>query len=165
MDALAIFAGTPAWAAALGVLLVLFLLGFIGAPLGAWAVAGLVALVGFGAPVWAVALFAGLALVFLTITLALQTLRWQPLVITALGFFVALSAYFWISAPTKEGRALLDRIAGFKQYLSITERERLDRMLSREGRVEFARACFDFLPTRARLDLAGWAETDIFAHS
>lgn len=44
-------------------------------------------------------------------------------------------------------------------------RERLDRMLSREGRVEFARACFDFLPTRARLDLAGWAETDIFAHS
>ena len=34
----------------------------------------------------------------------------------------------WIDAPTREGRAVLDRIAGFKQYLSITERERLDRM-------------------------------------
>lgn len=42
---------------------------------------------------------------------------------------------------------------------------RLDAMLVREGRVELARACFDFLPTRARLDLAGWEETDIFAHS
>ena len=44
-------------------------------------------------------------------------------------------------------------------------RERLDAMLAREGRTELARACFDFLPTRARLDLAGWPETDIFAHS
>ncbi|MCI4663267.1 MAG: ribonuclease D [Neomegalonema sp.] len=41
----------------------------------------------------------------------------------------------------------------------------LDRMLAREGRTELAQACFDFLPTRARLDLAGWPETDIFAHS
>jgi uncharacterized membrane protein len=39
-----------------------------------------------------------------------------------------ISAFWWISAPTLEGRAVLDRIAGFKQYLSITERERLDRM-------------------------------------
>ena len=39
-----------------------------------------------------------------------------------------ISAFFWIAAPTREGRAVLDRIAGFKQYLSITERERLDRM-------------------------------------
>ncbi|HWL05206.1 MAG TPA: ribonuclease D [Xanthobacteraceae bacterium] len=44
-------------------------------------------------------------------------------------------------------------------------RERLDVMLAREGRAELARACFDFLPHRARLDLAGWAEQDIFAHS
>jgi ribonuclease D len=42
---------------------------------------------------------------------------------------------------------------------------RLDVMLAREGREAFAAACFEFLPTRARLDLAGWAETDIFAHS
>ena len=36
--------------------------------------------------------------------------------------------------------------------------------LEREGRTSMAQACFDFLPTRARLDLAGWAEKDIFSH-
>jgi ribonuclease D len=40
----------------------------------------------------------------------------------------------------------------------------LDARLNREDRAEIAQACFDFLPTRARLDLAGWPETDIFAH-
>ncbi|KYG22894.1 3'-5' exonuclease [Bradyrhizobium sp. AT1] len=44
-------------------------------------------------------------------------------------------------------------------------RERLDAMLVREGRTQLAKACFDFLPTRALLDLQGWAEEDIFAHS
>lgn len=44
-------------------------------------------------------------------------------------------------------------------------RRHLDRMLSREGRDAMAKACFEFLPTRARLDLAGWPDTDIFAHS
>jgi ribonuclease D len=44
-------------------------------------------------------------------------------------------------------------------------RTRLDAMLAREGRTEMAQACFDFLPTRARLDLAGWPEADIFAHA
>jgi ribonuclease D len=43
-------------------------------------------------------------------------------------------------------------------------RERLDMMLKRENRMEIAAACFDFLPTRARLDLLGWADEDIFAH-
>jgi len=43
-------------------------------------------------------------------------------------------------------------------------KEALDKMLLREGRVELARACFEFLPHRAELDLAGWADTDIFAH-
>jgi ribonuclease D len=43
-------------------------------------------------------------------------------------------------------------------------RERLDSMLMREGRTDLARASFEFLPTRVRLDLAGWAEQDIFAH-
>jgi ribonuclease D len=42
---------------------------------------------------------------------------------------------------------------------------RLDQMLQREGRAELAQACFDFLPWRARLDLAGWEDDDIFAHS
>jgi len=41
----------------------------------------------------------------------------------------------------------------------------LTRRLEREGRMEIAQACFDFLPTRALLDIAGWAEHDIFSHS
>lgn len=44
-------------------------------------------------------------------------------------------------------------------------RERLDVMLAREGRLGLAQACFEFLPTRARLDLQGWDTEDIFAHS
>jgi ribonuclease D len=44
-------------------------------------------------------------------------------------------------------------------------RTRLDQMLVREGRMDYARACFDFLPWRARLDVAGWEDVDIFAHS
>ena len=44
-------------------------------------------------------------------------------------------------------------------------RTRLDAMLAREGRADLARACFDFLPSRARLDLGGWEDEDIFAHA
>lgn len=44
-------------------------------------------------------------------------------------------------------------------------KDKLEAMLEREGRTDIARACFDFLPTRAALDLAGWPEEDIFAHS
>ena len=43
-------------------------------------------------------------------------------------------------------------------------RARLDEMLARERRTDLAQRCFDFLPARALLDLAGWAEQDIFAH-
>jgi ribonuclease D len=43
-------------------------------------------------------------------------------------------------------------------------KEKLDAMLAREQRTDLAQACFDFLPARARLDLAGWPETDIFSH-
>jgi ribonuclease D len=43
-------------------------------------------------------------------------------------------------------------------------KDRLDARLEREGRTALAQACFDFLPHRARLDLAGWADQDIFAH-
>jgi ribonuclease D len=42
---------------------------------------------------------------------------------------------------------------------------KLDAMLAREGREALAQACFRFLPDRARLDLSGWSEEDIFAHS
>lgn len=44
-------------------------------------------------------------------------------------------------------------------------REKLDAMLAREGRTHLARACFEFLPARAALDLAGWQEIDVLAHS
>ena len=44
-------------------------------------------------------------------------------------------------------------------------KEKLDAMLAREGRADLAAACFRFLPDRVRLDLAGWAAEDIFAHS
>ncbi len=42
---------------------------------------------------------------------------------------------------------------------------KLDLMLAREGRTDIAQSCFDFLPSRAALDLAGWEDTDIFAHA
>jgi len=44
-------------------------------------------------------------------------------------------------------------------------KEKLDVLLAREGREDLAQACFRFLPARARLDLSGWQEEDIFAHS
>ena len=56
-----------------------------------------------------------------------------------------------------------DYAASDVRYLHALK-EKLDARLEREGRVEMARACFDFLPHRALLDLAGWAEEDIFAH-
>ncbi len=59
--------------------------------------------------------------------------------------------------------AQLDYAASDVLYLHRL-REVLDAMLAREGRTEVAQACFDFLPARARLDLEGWPELDIFAH-
>ncbi len=59
--------------------------------------------------------------------------------------------------------AQLEYAASDVLYLHRLKTE-LDRMLEREGRVELAQSCFDFLPTRAKLDLAGWPEIDIFAH-
>ncbi|KQU34328.1 3'-5' exonuclease [Methylobacterium sp. Leaf94] len=61
-------------------------------------------------------------------------------------------------------QAQVDYAASDVLYLHAA-RARLDAMLEREGRTDLARNCFDFLPTRARLDLAGWADTDIFAHA
>jgi ribonuclease D len=56
-----------------------------------------------------------------------------------------------------------DYAASDVRYLHALKAE-LDRRLAREGRAALAQACFDFLPTRAALDLAGWPEVDIFAH-
>jgi len=60
--------------------------------------------------------------------------------------------------------AQLEYAASDVLYLHAVK-ARLDEMLEREGRTELARACFDFLPTRSALDLAGWDEMDIFAHA
>ncbi len=57
-----------------------------------------------------------------------------------------------------------DYAASDVRYLHAM-REELDRRLAREGRTALAQACFDFLPHRAELDLAGWPEVDIFAHA
>lgn len=56
-----------------------------------------------------------------------------------------------------------DYAASDVRYLHALRSELVTR-LEREGRMELAQSCFDFLPTRARLDLAGWAENDIFSH-
>jgi len=60
--------------------------------------------------------------------------------------------------------AQLDYAASDVLYLHRL-RDELNKRLEREGRMGLAQACFDFLPTRAQLDLAGWPEIDIFAHS
>ena len=56
-----------------------------------------------------------------------------------------------------------DYAASDVRYLHALK-EKLDERLAREGRMKLAQACFDFLPHRALLDLAGWSEEDIFAH-
>lgn len=56
-----------------------------------------------------------------------------------------------------------DYAASDVRYLHALK-EKLDERLLREGRTALAQACFDFLPSRALLDIAGWAEQDIFAH-
>lgn len=61
-------------------------------------------------------------------------------------------------------KAQIDYAASDVLYLHDLKRH-LNRMLEREGRTELAQKCFDFMGTRTDLDLAGWAETDIFAHS
>ncbi|MEO6225007.1 MAG: DUF2207 domain-containing protein [Sphingomicrobium sp.] len=82
----------------------------------------LLTLVAFGAV--AVAFVVGMPI----IGAALASGWWLPLLLPALTLPLVLSAFWWISAPTPEGRTVLDHIAGFKQYLSIAEGERLDRM-------------------------------------
>ena len=65
-------------------------------------------------------------------------------------------------APTLTD-AQLDYAASDVLYLHQL-RDAFDVLLAREGRMELAQSCFDFLPTRAQLDLVGWPEIDIFAH-
>jgi uncharacterized membrane protein YgcG len=105
--------------------------------LGATAVAAMLALVIHGSSttgkcLLSLGMFAAGAIALITggplIIEALNTGWWLPILLPLLGLPLLISSFWWIAAPTKEGRRVLDQIAGFKQYLSITERERLDRM-------------------------------------
>jgi hypothetical protein len=63
-----------------------------------------------------------------TIGNAFESGRVLPIVIPLLGLPVVLTAFWWMAAPTREGRAVLDRIAGFRHYLSVAEEERLETL-------------------------------------
>src|ERR1700741_3966119 len=75
----------------------------------------------------------------------------------------------WKQKETSDGgademsEAQREYAASNVRYLHALK-EKLDERLDREGRTALAQACFDFLPTRALLDIAGWPEQDIFAH-
>ncbi|MCJ7420211.1 DUF2207 domain-containing protein [Sphingomicrobium astaxanthinifaciens] len=83
-------------------------------------------------PVITIALIAGLAGFLLGIAFipeAFASGNIVPLLLPLVGGgLLALSGFFWMDAPTLKGRALLDRIAGFKQYLATTEQQRFDRL-------------------------------------
>jgi uncharacterized membrane protein YgcG len=110
----------------------------------------LVSLVGFAFA--ALAIGTGAPILFQ----ALQSGWWLPLAIPLLALPLAISAFVWIDAPTIEGRKVLDRVAGFKQYLSITERERLDRMTAPQDTPEVFEK---YLPYAIALGVENrWAE-------
>jgi ribonuclease D len=67
-------------------------------------------------------------------------------------------------AAAKLSQAQLDYAASDVLYLHALKEKLMERLV-RDGRLEHAKACFEFLPTRSKLDLLGWQETDIFAHS
>lgn len=82
----------------------------------------LLSLVGLAA--FGVALGVGMPIV----NAALGSGWWLPLLLPTVCAPLVLSSFWWMAAPTPDGRKVLDHIAGFKQYLSITEAQRLDRM-------------------------------------
>lgn len=65
---------------------------------------------------------------FITIVMAAEAGRFLPMLIPLVALPVSLSAFWWMAAPTRKGRQAMDRIAGFRQYLSIAEEERLQTM-------------------------------------
>ena len=131
MDALHLFAGTPGWAATLGVLLVLFALGFTGAPLWVWAAAGLVALVGFGAPLGLVIAFAVLAAVFLVTPIrrllsgavmkTMEALQFLP-VISSTEQEAIDAGTVWVEGELFSGKPDFDRMME-QPYAGLTDDE------------------------------------------
>jgi uncharacterized membrane protein YgcG len=69
-----------------------------------------------------------LVISFIALSQAVPFSSWGWMLAPLIALPVVLSAFAWMSAPTREGRAVMDRIAGFEQYLSITEEERLEAM-------------------------------------
>ena len=103
-------------------------------------------------------IFAGVAFVtgLPILMAAFQSGWWEPLVLPLLGLPLVISAFFWIAAPTREGRGVLDRIMGFRHYLSVAEGERLDRMTPHERTPELFER---YLPYAIALGVENrWAE-------
>jgi uncharacterized membrane protein YgcG len=71
---------------------------------------------------------AALIAAFLVVELATETERFYWLAAPLLALPLVVSAFWWMAAPTREGRRVMDRIAGFEQYLSIAEEDRLETM-------------------------------------
>ena len=80
---------------------------------------------------------------------ALNSGWWLPLTLPLLAAPIVLSAFWWMAAPTAEGRKVLDHIAGFKQYLSITEGQQLDQV-DRRSRGIRPRSSRNICLTRSR---------------
>jgi ribonuclease D len=76
---------------------------------------------------------------------------------------VACRPVYCTKIASKLARTFTDR-HGLKDLCKELLRDKLDAILAREGRSALAAACFEFLPVRAKLDLAGWPDVDIFAH-
>jgi uncharacterized membrane protein YgcG len=134
-------------ATGLGLIILTFLLFHLGTQGTAmrWAARALGVLLGLLAAI----------LVFSTITLAIGTGEVVPLLIPLLAVPLAISAFWWMAAPTREGRAVMDRIAGFQRYLSITEEDRLQTMHPPEKTPELFER---FLPYAIALEVENaWA--------
>ena len=137
----------------------------IGATLGAIAIAVMLALVIHGSSTVGKCLFSAIAFGALAVAAwfgspifvgALNSGWPWPLLIPVLALPLVISAFWWIAAPTVEGRRVLDRIAGFRQYLSITEGGRLDRMTPPKDTPEIFEK---FLPFAIALGVENrWAE-------
>ena len=88
--------------------------------------------------------------------MAFQLSSKAPLTLLALALPVVALAFFLLGAPTREGRAMMDRIEGFKHYLSVTERERFDRMQAPEETLTLFEK---YLPYAIALDVeTRWAD-------
>ena len=102
----------------------------------------------------------GASVVAVTLPIALAGVEMTgplPLLGPLLALPLALTAFKWMAAPTLEGRKVLDRVAGFKQYLSIAERDRLERMTG--GPAETVELFERYLPYAIALKVENrWAD-------